>query len=119
MKNLNWSWIDMEIKLEQPSNIIKIAMAAVTATKQQYFRNGVELEKGAVITSKRIEQHRKLYEKICWKWSQYPDLYLDLIKPTTSHFKLFFYQRMFLRVIVRHGRVCVIAPRALILLGAR
>lgn len=102
----------MMINIEKPESILQIAMAAVTTTKQKYYKNGIELEKGAVITTKRIEEHRKLYEKICWFWSQYPDLFLDLIKPSSSHFNLFFYQRLFLRVIVRHGRVCVIAPRA-------
>ena len=37
---------------------------------------------------------------------------MDLIKRTDSRFNLFFYQRLFLRLIMRHGRIAVIAPRA-------
>ena len=42
----------------------------------------------------------------------YPDLYLDLIKPPESRFKLKFFQVMFLRACLRYGRVLTIAPRA-------
>ena len=44
-------------------------------------REGIELEKGAVITTEYLERH---YEDLC-KWvnlfTAYPDYYLDIIKP--------------------------------------
>ena len=54
-------------------------------------REGIELEKGAVITNEYLERH---YDDLC-KWvnlfTAYPDYYLDIIKPSDSEFSLFFY----------------------------
>ena len=55
-------------------------------------REGIELEKGAVITTEYLERH---YDELC-KWvnlfTAYPDYYLDIIRPADSEFSLFFYQ---------------------------
>lgn len=75
-------------------------------------REGIELEKGAVITNEYLERH---YEDLC-KWvnlfSAYPDYYLDIIKPVDSEFSLFFYQRFTLRALMRFKDVFITAPRA-------
>lgn len=102
----------MDRTIDQPSFLLSLAATALKSTAKKYYRDGVEMEKGAIITERRIEKHRELYETICHYWSIYPDCFVDALTPTNSHFKLYFYQRIFLRVILRHGRVCVIAPRA-------
>ena len=75
-------------------------------------REGIELEKGAVITNEYLERH---YDEIC-KWinlfSAYPDYYLDIIKPADSEFGLFFYQRFTLRAVMRFKDIFLTAPRA-------
>ena len=75
-------------------------------------REGIELEKGAVITNTYLEQHK---DELC-KWVQlfsaYPDYYLDIIKPADSEFSLFFFQRFTLRVLMRFKDVFITAPRA-------
>ena len=75
-------------------------------------REGIELEKGAVITTEYLERH---YDELC-KWvnlfSVYPDYYLDIIKPADSEFSLFFYQRFTLRALMRYRDVYITAPRA-------
>ena len=75
-------------------------------------REGIELEKGAVITSEYLDRN---YEDLC-KWvnffTAYPDIYLDIIKPADSEFSLFFYQRMTLRALMRFKDVFITAPRA-------
>ena len=75
-------------------------------------REGIELEKGAVITTEYLERH---YDELC-KWvnlfTAYPDYYLDIIKPADSEFRLFFYQRMTLRALMRFKDVFITAPRA-------
>ena len=75
-------------------------------------REGIELEKGAVITNEYVERH---YDELC-KWvnyfTAYPDIYLDIIKPADSEFSLFFYQRMTLRALMRFKDVFITAPRA-------
>lgn len=101
-------------RIDEPSFLLRLAASALKSSVKKYYRNGVEMEKGAIITKRRIEKHRKLYEQVCGFWSVYPDTFLDFIKRQDSHFSLYFYQRIFLRVILRHGRICVIAPRALI-----
>lgn len=88
------------------------ATSLVLNNGQTYFRNGIQLEKGATLSEKRIQRHLKLYQQYMDYFTQYPDLYLDLILPTTSKFKFKFFQRIFLRACVRYGRVLTIAPRA-------
>ena len=75
-------------------------------------RDGIELEKGAVITNEYLNRH---YEDLC-KWvnlfTAYPDYYLDIIRPADSEFSLFFYQRFTLRALMRFKDVFITAPRA-------
>lgn len=76
------------------------------------YRDGVELEKGVVLTEDRINQNKKLYEKYCNFFSAYPDLFIDKITPPDSSFKLFEYQRIFLRACMRYRYFFCTAPRA-------
>lgn len=39
-----------------------------------YFRDGIEVEKGVELTSERIDRNLETYEKICEKFTAYPDL---------------------------------------------
>ena len=75
-------------------------------------RDGIELEKGAVLTNEYLERN---YDDIA-RWvnlfTAYPDYYLDLIRPADSEFSLFFYQRFTLRVLMRFKDVFITAPRA-------
>ena len=75
-------------------------------------REGIELEKGAVITTEYLNRN---YDDLC-KWinlfTAYPDYYLDIIKPADSEFSLFFYQRFTLRALMRFKDVFITAPRA-------
>lgn len=79
---------------------------------ETFYRDGVPLEKGAVLTERRIKKHLQLYQQYMELFMAYPDMYLDLIKPIGSKFKLKFFQIMFLRACLRYGRVLTIAPRA-------
>ena len=100
------------INLTNPNLLLDAMTYVVHSATEKIYRNGVELEKGAVLSKNRIEKNRNLYEKFCEFWSSYPDLFIDLITPSTSNFKLKFFQRLFLRTCLRHGRVLTIAPRA-------
>ena len=75
-------------------------------------REGIELDKGAVLTNEYMTRH---YSELC-KWvnlfTAYPDYYLDIIKPADSEFSLFFYQRFTLRILMRFKDVFITAPRA-------
>ena len=45
-------------------------------------------------------------------YREYPDLFVDFIKGPDSNFKFYFYQRIFLRVVMRHRKVYATFPRA-------
>jgi hypothetical protein len=45
-------------------------------------------------------------------FTAYPDVFLDFIAPEENNMKLFFYQRITLRSIMRYKNVYVTAPRA-------
>ena len=75
-------------------------------------RDGIELEKGAVLTNKYLEDHYEELTKWVNLFTAYPDYYLDIISPSDSEFSLFFYQRFTLRVLMRFKDVFITAPRA-------
>ena len=43
---------------------------------------------------------------------EYPDLFVDFIKGENSTFHFYFYQRIFLRIVMRHRFVYATYPRA-------
>ena len=102
----------MTEQIIMPDAIRNTMHYVVKKTTHDYFRDGIPLEKGAVISERRIEKNIDLYKKYCGLWSVYPDLYVKLITPVDSKFKLKFFQVLFLRACLRHGRILTIAPRA-------
>lgn len=102
----------MEINIQMPQAILNTMHYVVKKASKEFYRNGIPLEKSAVISARRIEKNFDLYSKYCALWSAYPDLYIRLITPTTSKFRLKFFQIIFLRACLRHGRILTIAPRA-------
>lgn len=79
---------------------------------QRAERDGVEVEKGAVLTEEYLKVHEEDLREIMDLYTAYPDIYLDTIKPADSTFELFFYQRIVLRAIMRYKEVYVTACRA-------
>lgn len=97
----------------KPQQILSLTIKQVVKeTSKRFFKDGIELEKGAIITSRRINKNKNLYQKYCEYWSNYPDCFVDMITPASSKFKLKFFQRLFLRACLRYGRLLTIAPRA-------
>ena len=64
------------------------------------------------ISPQYIESHRQEMEDIVNLFTLYPDYLIDVITPKSSYFKLFFYQRVFLRVCMRYQEVVGTFPRA-------
>lgn len=100
------------MSINSPNQILNAVSYAVSTAVNTYYKNGVQLEKGVIITTKRIEKNRLFYERLNQFFSCYPDLFIDLITPSYNKRKLYFYQRYFLRLCMRHERILVIAPRA-------
>lgn len=57
--------------IDTPGSIV--AKSCLIAT-QKFYRNGIEVEKGVVLTTQRIEANRKLYEYYANLFTAYPDL---------------------------------------------
>ena len=79
---------------------------------QRGEREGIEIAKGAILTPAYLIEHEELFRKYCDFFTAYPDIFLDLIKPSDSTFTLFFYQRIVLRALMRFKEVYVVACRA-------
>lgn len=79
---------------------------------QRAEREGVEIEKGVILTNDYLEAHEDELRDLMSFYTAYPDIYLDTIKPADSTFELFFYQRIVLRAIMRYKEVFVTACRA-------
>lgn len=69
-------------------------------------------EEKVVITPDYINEHQKEMEDMVTLFTLYPDYLIDVITPRDSYFKLFFYQRVFLRVCMRYQIVSGTFPRA-------
>ena len=82
------------------------------STLQKIYRDGIELEKGVVITQDWLERNENFLDELWSLYAAYPDIYLDIIKPTESNFNLFPYQRMFLRACMRYTNIFITASRA-------
>ena len=79
---------------------------------QQGQRDGIPIDKGVILNEAYLIEHEEQLKKVCNLFSVYPDLYLDLISPSDDSFSLFFYQRIFLRAVMRFKIVNVTACRA-------
>lgn len=65
-----------------------------------------------VITPQYVEENRQWFEDVVRMITLYPDYLIDFITPDNSYFKLYFYQRLFLRVCMRFREVSGTFPRA-------
>ena len=89
-----------------------LVQAAVATATDRVYRNGVEMEKGFILTQEYIEKNRKHIEEIMNIYSVYPDLFLDTISLMGDKFTLFFYQRIFIRASMRYRYHYCVATRA-------
>ena len=81
-------------------------------TQDKLYHDGIELEKGVVITPYFLEKNQDFLRDCFQIFSAYPDVFLDLITPQDSNFKLFPYQRIFLRACMRYTSIYITAARA-------
>ena len=85
---------------------------ATFSSIHRLYHDGIELEKGVVLTPSFLERNEDLIANCIQIWSAYPDIYLDLITPEDSNFTLFPYQRIFLRACMRYTNLFITAARA-------
>lgn len=61
----------------------------------------------------KVVQHKEEIKKYIAFWRQYPDIFVDfLCGRNPENFSLFFYQRVFLRFVMRHKYAYATFPRA-------
>ena len=72
-----------------------------TNENKEVLKDGIPICKGFIITEDYIAQNREVIEQWINLFVAYPDILIDLITPSDSTFKLFFYQRIFLRACMR------------------
>ena len=61
------------------------------------FQNDSHLISDLVVTEKRIDTNLEKWADVLSFYYSYPDLFVDLITPVDSKFKLYFFQRLILR----------------------
>ena len=54
------------------------------------------------LSEERVKAQIPSFTKWVSFWREYPDIFVDMITPPSSTFKLYFYQRIFLRVAIRY-----------------
>ena len=64
------------------------------------------------VTQERLNACIPQIRSLIAQFRQYPDLFVDLIKGPDCNFKFYFYQRVFLRIVMRHRYVYATFPRA-------
>lgn len=74
-------------------------------------KESIPIEKGVTLSEQFIEKNYSLFTKYASYFTAYPDRFLDLLVPADSGFSLFFYQRIFLRAIMRYRDIYIVAPR--------
>lgn len=73
-------------------------------TNEVYFRDGIPIEKGIVLTRDFLDKNQELFTAYLNLWILYPDLFLDTIQDSedAKHFYLFPFQRIALRASMRY-----------------
>lgn len=64
------------------------------------------------LSEERVRGQIETFRKYVSFWREYPDIFVDFLCGPKSTFKLFFYQRVFLRAVMRHKYAYCTFPRA-------
>ncbi len=58
-----------------------------------------------------FSKNKEKWRELCSYWRAYPDKFIDKIRDPNSKIKLYFYQRIYLRIIFRYRKVFLTATR--------
>lgn len=73
------------------------------SSEREYRKQGISEE--------RLLQDMDQLRDLIAYFRQYPDVFVDFIKGKDSTFEFLFYQRVFLRIVMRHRYVYATFPR--------
>lgn len=80
--------------------------------KDIYNPQGNSFEKSNDEKISKFDNVKDVFRQYASLWRDYPDLFIDMITPPDSKFRLFFYQRIFLRACLRNRYVYATFTRA-------
>lgn len=79
------------------------------------YNDNPQLKEGKRKTNKnmksRLEKAYPIWLILCSYFRWYPDVFLDFIQPDDAKKRLYFYQRIYLRVMLRYRKVFITATR--------
>ena len=78
---------------------------------QQLLQISDSHQKKQGLSQARIKQQLPRLRNLIAFYREYPDYLVDFMKGPDSTFKFFFYQRIFIRVVMRHRYVFATFPR--------
>lgn len=84
------------------------------AKKDSTFNNNPENIETRSVNKNQIRDFQSLkpkWRELCSYFRHYPDKFLDFIQPEDAKTKLYFYQRIYLRIIFRFRKVFITATR--------
>ena len=64
------------------------------------------------VSEERLKNNMDMLREQIAFFRAYPDLFIDFIKGPDCKFHFYFYQRIFLRIVMRHRKVYAVFPRA-------
>lgn len=64
------------------------------------------------LSAQRLDAQLQNLRYLISFYRQYPDLFIDYMKGPDSTFNFYFYQRVFIRIVMRHRYVYATFPRA-------
>lgn len=64
------------------------------------------------MSEERLQAQLPHLRKMIAFYREYPDLFIDFMKGENSTFQFFFYQKVFLRIVMRHRYTYATFPRA-------
>jgi len=105
----------MNLSKYEYSPALKRALEITEYQKSDQLLNALDIEKSTQkigLSEERVRDILPEFAKYASFWREYPDLFIDMILPPNSKFNLFFYQRMFLRAVIRHKYCYATFPRA-------
>lgn len=66
------------------------------------MRDGIPVEKGIVLTEQFLSDNEELIAQYCNYFMLYPDLFLEMIQSKDCPIKLYYYQRLLMRAMIRY-----------------
>ena len=75
------------------------------------LNNNSETNKVNDLMKKGFDANKEKWRELCSYFREYPDKFIDFISPENPKISLYFYQRIYLRIMMRYRKVFITATR--------